>query len=38
MAEIDLTELVHRAESALSRVPADGSGQTVIGFDDILPA
>lgn len=36
-ADIDLTELVHRAESALARVPTDGRGQPVVGFDE-LPA
>jgi DNA-binding response OmpR family regulator len=35
MAEIDLTELVHRAESALARVPADGHGSAVMGFDEM---
>jgi len=34
-AHIDLTELVHRAESALARVPADGHGDTVMGFDEL---
>jgi DNA-binding response OmpR family regulator len=34
-ADIDLTELVHRAESALSRVPTDGKGDTIMGFDDL---
>jgi DNA-binding response OmpR family regulator len=38
LAEIDLTELVHRAESALSRVPARGDGDGVMGFDDIPPS
>jgi DNA-binding response OmpR family regulator len=35
LADIDLTELVHRAESALSRVPVGGDGDGVMGFDDI---
>lgn len=34
-ADIDLTELVHRAESALAKVPADGHGDTIMGFDDL---
>ena len=33
-AEIDLTELVHRAESALARVPADGKGSSIMSFDE----
>jgi DNA-binding response OmpR family regulator len=33
-ADIDLTELVHRAETALARLPADGLGSPVLGFDD----
>jgi DNA-binding response OmpR family regulator len=33
-AEIDLTELVHRAETALSRLPADGHAGSVLAFDD----
>jgi DNA-binding response OmpR family regulator len=35
LADIDLTELVHRAESALARVPAHGTGDGVMGFDEI---
>jgi GGDEF domain-containing protein len=34
-ADIDLTELVHRAETALAKVPADGRGDTIVGFDDL---
>jgi DNA-binding response OmpR family regulator len=33
-ADIDLTELVHRAETALSRFPIDGHAGSVMGFDD----
>jgi DNA-binding response OmpR family regulator len=33
-AEIDLTELVHRAETALARIPTDGHAGSVVGFDD----
>ena len=34
-ANVDVTELVHRAESALARVPADGHGEAVMSFDDL---
>jgi DNA-binding response OmpR family regulator len=37
-ADIDLTELVHRAESALARIPADGHGATVMAFDELPPS
>jgi DNA-binding response OmpR family regulator len=37
-ADIDLSELVHRAETALARLPADGQGDTVMSFDDSAPA
>jgi DNA-binding response OmpR family regulator len=36
-ANLDLTELVHRAESALDSVPITGKGDTVVSFDE-LPA
>jgi hypothetical protein len=34
-ANVDLTELVHRAESALAHVPADGARESVVSFDDL---
>lgn len=34
-AKMDLTELVHRAESALAYVPPDGSSAAVMSFDDL---
>jgi len=34
-ANVDLTELVHRAESALARVPAFGQGDAVVSFDEL---
>ena len=34
-ANMDLTELVHRAESALAYVPADGPSDAVVSFDDL---
>jgi DNA-binding response OmpR family regulator len=34
-ANVDVTELVHRAESALARVPVDGHGEAVMSFDDL---
>jgi PleD family two-component response regulator len=34
-ADIDLTELVHRAESALAQVPSDGQGEAVLSFDEL---
>jgi DNA-binding response OmpR family regulator len=34
-ANVDISELVHRAESALARLPADGHGEMVMSFDDI---
>jgi DNA-binding response OmpR family regulator len=34
-AQIDLTELVHRAESALARVPADGHGEAIMEFSEL---
>ena len=34
-ADFDLNELVHRAESALARVPTNGQGQPVVGFDEL---
>jgi hypothetical protein len=32
---MDLTELVHRAESALAHVPADGVSGEIVSFDDL---
>lgn len=37
-ANMDLTELVHRAESALAHVPADRDSEAVVSFDDLPPA
>ena len=37
-ANVDLTELVHRAESALAHVPADGNSGAIVSFDDLPPA
>ncbi|HMI48328.1 MAG TPA: response regulator [Gemmatimonadaceae bacterium] len=34
-ANVDISELVHRAESALAFLPADGKGEAVMSFDDI---
>jgi DNA-binding response OmpR family regulator len=34
-ANVDVTELVHRAESALAGVPVDGLGDAVMSFDDL---
>jgi len=34
-ANVDLTELVHRAENALAHVPADAGGDGVMSFDDL---
>lgn len=34
-ANMDLTELVHRAESALAHVPADRDSEAVVSFDDL---
>jgi len=34
-ANVDLTELVHRAKSALAHVPMDGHGEAVVSFDDL---
>ncbi|MGZ4787549.1 MAG: response regulator [Terriglobales bacterium] len=34
-ANVDITELVHRAESALARIPVDGRGERVMSFDDL---
>ena len=34
-ANVDLTELVHRAESALAHVSADGASESVVSFDDL---
>jgi DNA-binding response OmpR family regulator len=34
-ANVDISELVHRAESALACLPADGHGEAVMSFDDI---
>jgi PleD family two-component response regulator len=34
-ANVDVTELVHRAESALAGIPADGHGAGVMSFDDL---
>jgi DNA-binding response OmpR family regulator len=36
-ANVDVTELVHRANSALAHVPVDGHGDAIVSFDD-LPA
>jgi hypothetical protein len=36
-ANVDLAELVRRAESALAHVSASGGGQAVVSFDE-LPA
>ena len=35
MAKIEVEELVHRAESALNRIPALGSKESVLSFDDL---
>jgi GGDEF domain-containing protein len=37
-ADIDLTELVHRAESALARVPSGTDGESIMAFDEMPPA
>ncbi|HEY0528172.1 MAG TPA: response regulator [Gemmatimonadaceae bacterium] len=37
-SKVDLTELVHRAESALERVGAGGSQATIVSFDDLAPS
>jgi DNA-binding response OmpR family regulator len=34
-ANIDITEMVHRAESALAHVPTNGLGEAVLSFDDL---
>jgi len=34
-ANVDVTELVHRAESALAHVPDGGTGDTILGFDEL---
>jgi DNA-binding response OmpR family regulator len=34
-ANVDLTELVHRAESALAHMPANGARESVVSFDDL---
>jgi len=34
-ANVDLNELVHRAESALASLPTSGSGDTVVSFDEL---
>ena len=34
-ANVDISELVHRAESALAGVPVDGKGDAVMSFDDL---
>lgn len=34
-ANLDLTELVHRAESALDSVPITGKGEGVVSFDEL---
>ena len=34
-ANVDLTELVHRAESALAYVPTNGDSEAVMSFDDL---
>jgi len=34
-ANVDVTEIVHRAESALAHVGPGDSGNTIVGFDDL---
>ena len=34
-ANLDLTELVHRAESALAHIPAYGDSEAIVSFDDL---
>jgi DNA-binding response OmpR family regulator len=34
-ANVDVTELVHRANSALAHVPFDGLGDAIVSFDDL---
>jgi hypothetical protein len=34
-ANFDLTELVHRAESALDSSPITGQGELVVSFDEL---
>jgi hypothetical protein len=34
-AKVDVTELVHRANSALAHVPIDGLGDAIVSFDDL---
>lgn len=34
-ANVDVTELVHRANSALAHVPVDGLGDAIVSFDDL---
>jgi DNA-binding response OmpR family regulator len=36
-ADFDPVELVHRAESALDRIPIDGLGDPVLSYDDLPP-
>jgi hypothetical protein len=38
MANVDLTELVHRAESALAYMPIDGDSDSIVSFDDLPTA
>jgi len=35
LAKVDLSELVHRAESALASVPASGPADSVVSFDEL---
>src|SRR5438105_3929834 len=34
-ADMDLNELVHRAETALASIPKSGNGDSVVSFDDL---
>jgi len=34
-ANVDLNELVHRAESALAYIPTSGPGDSVVSFDEL---
>lgn len=34
-AKVDVTEIVHRAESALARAPFGGTGEAIVGFDEL---
>jgi hypothetical protein len=37
-SKVDLTELVHRAESALERVGTGGGQPSIVSFDELTPS